>query len=69
MDVATAWQMLDGCVVAIVDACASNLQCRSLKCAIEERSAFSGGERMEFGEEWSAVSSGEGWPESERRIS
>ncbi len=36
---------------------------------MEERRAFSGGERIEFGDEWSAVRSGEGWPERERRIS
>jgi hypothetical protein len=45
------------------------VQCRELKCAMEERRAFSGGERMEKGAEWSAVRSGEGWPERERRIS
>jgi hypothetical protein len=44
-------------------------QCRELRCAMEERRAFSGGERMEEGDEWSAVRSGEGWPERERRIS
>jgi hypothetical protein len=28
-----------------------------------------GGERIEAGDEWSAVRSGEGWPERERSIS
>jgi hypothetical protein len=36
---------------------------------MEERRAFSGGERIEVGDEWSAVRSGEGCPERERRIS
>lgn len=35
----------------------------------EARRAFSGGERIEMGDEWSAVRSGEGWPERERSIS
>lgn len=36
---------------------------------MEDRRAFSGGERIEVCEEWSAVRRGEGWPERERRIS
>lgn len=36
---------------------------------MEARRAFSGGERAEVGDEWSAVRSGEGCPERERRIS
>ena len=45
------------------------VQCRLLRCAMEERRAFSEGERTEEGDEWSAVRRGEGWPERERRIS
>ena len=36
---------------------------------MEVRSALSGGEKIEEGDEWSAVSIGEGWPERERKIS
>lgn len=36
---------------------------------MEERRAFSGGERIEFWDEWSAVRRGEGCPDRERRIS
>ena len=36
---------------------------------MEDRRAFSGGEKIEVVDEWSAVRSGEGWPERERRIS
>jgi len=47
MAVATAWQMLDGCVDAIDAVCARSLQWSSLRWAMEERRAFSGGERIE----------------------
>ena len=67
--VATAWQMLEGCVEAIVAVWARSLEWRSLRWATEERRAFSGGESIEVGDEWSAVRSGEGCPERERRIS
>lgn len=45
--VATAWQMLDGCEVAMVAVWASSLQWRLLRWAMEERRAFSGGESIE----------------------
>ena len=48
---------------------ARSLQWRLLRWAMEERRAFSGGESIEAGDEWSAVRSGEGWPERERSIS
>ena len=47
MAVATAWQMLDGCVDAVDAVCARSLQWSSLRWAMEERRAFSGGERIE----------------------
>jgi hypothetical protein len=56
-------------VLEIVVVLERSVQCRELRCAMEERRAFSGGERMEEGDEWSAVRRGEGWPERERRIS
>lgn len=67
--VATAWQILDGCVVAILPVWAISLQWRLLRWATEVRSAFSGGDSIEVGDEWSAVRSGDGWPERDRRIS
>jgi hypothetical protein len=61
--------MVEGCVSDMVVVLERRVQCRELRCATEERRAFSGGERMEDGDEWSAVRRGEGWPERERRIS
>lgn len=37
-----------------------SLQWRSLRWAMEDRRTFSGGERIEVADEWSAVRSGEG---------
>jgi len=60
MAVATAWQILDGCPFAIVAVWAMSLQWISLRWATETRSALSGGDSIEEGDEWSAVSSGDG---------
>jgi hypothetical protein len=67
--VATAWQILEGCVDARIAVRESRVRWRSLKWATEERRAFSGGERTEVGDEWSALRSGEGCPDRQRRIS
>lgn len=69
MAVATAWQMLLGCVEEMLAVCARSLQWISLRWATEARRAFSGGESIEEGDEWVVVRRGEGWPERERRIS
>ena len=53
----------------MVEVWARSSQWSLLRWSMEERRAFSGGERIEVGDEWSAVRSGEGWPERERRIS
>ena len=60
MAVATALQMLDGWEAVILEVWERSLQWRSLRWAIDERRAFSGGERIEVGDEWSVVRSGEG---------
>jgi hypothetical protein len=70
IDVATAWQMLDWLLEDMLSVCESNLQCKLLRCAIEVRRAFSGGERRsEVAFEVPAVRRGEGWPLRERMIS
>ena len=61
--------MLEGCVEAMVAVCAMSLQWTSLRWAMEDRRARSGGDSIEEEDEWSAVRSGEGCPESDRRIS
>lgn len=70
IDVATAWQMLEQLFEDIFSVRESSLQCRSLRCAIEARSAFSGGDRrFEAPFEALFVRRGEGWPLRERMIS
>jgi hypothetical protein len=70
IDVATAWQMLDWLLEDMLSVCESNLQCKLLRCAMEARRAFSGGERRsEDPFEVPAVKRGEGWPLRERMIS
>ena len=58
--VATAWQMVEECVEEIVVVWAMSLQWRSLRWAMDARRAFSGGDRIDVGDVWSAVRSGEG---------
>lgn len=74
MAVATAWQMLEGCVEEILVVSPRRSRWRSLRWVRDDMRAFSGGDRIDMDCAWLPsvvfeVRSGDAWPERERRIS